>query len=140
MPKTPISTTKAPPAASFFSQAILSSCKYRLEIAGQIALNPETGKFIKGDVKEQTIQTFQNIKGILAELGWNLSHVTKARVYLISMDHYQMMNEVYQKQFTQTPPARICVAVKELPLGALVEIECLAEGDKVELKETKKLR
>ena len=79
----------------------------------------------------QTKQTFKNIEAILSEIGWTLDNITKVRVYLTSMNDYSEMNEIYASLFTKNAPARIAIAVKELPLGALVEIECVAEGNEI---------
>lgn len=129
--KKAISSEKAPKAASFFSQAVLTANKYRLELSGQIGLDPKSGKLVDGGVGSQTKQTFKNIESILSELGWTLDDITKARVYLTSMGDYQKMNDVYAKKFGETPPTRVAVAVKELPLGATVEIDCVAESNDV---------
>jgi len=131
MNKISISSEKAPKATSFFSQAILTSNKFRLELSGQVGLDSITGKLVEGGVGSQTEQIFINIKEILSELGWNFSNITKSRVFLTSMSDYQTMNDVYLQKFNTNPPARVAVAVKELPLGALVEIECSAEGDEI---------
>ena len=129
--KKAISSETAPKAASFFSQGILTANKYRLELSGQIGLDPKSGKLVEGGVSSQTEQTFKNIESILSEVGWTLDHITKARVFLTSMGDYQEMNDVYAKKFGENPPARVAVAVKELPLGATVEIDCVAESNEV---------
>jgi 2-iminobutanoate/2-iminopropanoate deaminase len=131
MKKIAISSNKAPKAASFFSQGILTTNKYRFELSGQIGMDPKTSKLVEGGVKAETEQIFENIQGILTELGWTFDNITKTRVFLLAMNDYQEMNEVYAKKFGKAPPARVAVAVKELPLGAMVEIECIAEGDKI---------
>jgi 2-iminobutanoate/2-iminopropanoate deaminase len=124
-----IATTKAPAATSLFSQAILESSKYCLEISGQIGL--DGGKLVDGGIEAQTRKTFQNIEGILSELDWTLENITKVRIYLADMADYAKVNEVYATKFTKNPPARIAIAVKALPLGALIEIECVAAGDEI---------
>ena len=129
--KTPISSNKAPKAADFYSHAVLSSCKYRLEVSGQLGLNPDGSGLVGEDLTSQTLQAFENIKAILSEVGWDLSNITKCRVYLVDMNDYQEMNQVYIEQFSEAPPARVAMAVKELPLGAKVEIECIAEGNTI---------
>ena len=129
--KKQISSQKAPKATNFFSQAILSDSRYKMELSGQIGLSPESMNLVEGGIKEETEQTFSNIEMILAEVGWNLEHLTKVRVYLADMSDYTAMNEVYENKFVSLPPARITIAVKELPLGAKVEIECFAEGDEI---------
>ena len=134
MKKVVISSDKAPKATGPFSQAILTENKYRLELGGQIGLNPQTGKLVEGGVSSQTEQTLKNIEGVLSELGWTLGNITKVRVFLVSMSDYLTMNEVYSKKFKDAPPARVAVAVFELPLGGLVEIDCVAEGDEISKK------
>lgn len=131
MKKTSISSDKAPKAASFFSQAILTANKYNLELSGQIGLDPVSSKLVEGGVAEQTKQAFKNVEAVLSELDWSLDNITKVRIYLTSMDDYKEMNDVYENKFGDTPPARAAIAVKELPLGAAVEIECVATGDDV---------
>ncbi|MFA4954506.1 MAG: Rid family detoxifying hydrolase [Patescibacteria group bacterium] len=125
-----IVTTKAPAATPLFSQAILESSKYRLEISGQIGLDGN-GKFVDGGIDAQTNQTLQNVEGIVSELGWTLENLTKVRIYLVDMANYAKVNEVYATKFTKNPPARIAIAVKALPLEALIEIECVAAGDEI---------
>jgi|SRR3989339_939507 len=125
-----IATTKAPAATPLFSQAILESSKYRLEISGQIGLDGNN-KLVDGGIEAQTKQTLQNVEGILSELGWTLENLTKVRIYLVDMADYAKVNEVYATKFTKNPPARIAIAVKALPLGALIEIECVAAGDEI---------
>ena len=125
-----IATTKAPVATPLFSQAILESSKYRLEISGQIGLDGNN-KLVDGGIEAQTKQTLQNVEGILSELGWTLENLTKVRIYLVDMADYAKVNEAYGTKFTKNPPARIAIAVKALPLGALIEIECVAAGDEI---------
>jgi len=141
MKKIVISSEKAPRAASFFSQGILTANKYKLELSGQIGIDPQIGKLVEGGVSSQTEQIFKNIEGILSKLGWTFNNISKTRVFLVAMSDYQEMNNVYAKKFGEAPPARIAVAVKQLPLGALVEIECSAEGDEIseEAKEKYKI-
>jgi 2-iminobutanoate/2-iminopropanoate deaminase len=131
MKKVSISSEKAPKAASFFSQGILTANKFTLELSGQIGMNPQTGKLVESGVGSQTEQIFKNIENVLSELGWSFDNITKTRIYLVAMSDYQEMNDVYAKKFGDSPPARVAVAVKELPLGATVEIECIAEGNKI---------
>jgi len=131
MKKVAVFSSKAPKVANFFSQGVLTASRYRVELSGQIGMNPQTSKLIEGGVGPQTEQIFKNVENILSELGWALSNIIKTRVFLISMSDYQEMNNVYAKKFGEIPPARVAVAVKELPLGATVEIECVAEGNKI---------
>ena len=82
-----------------------------------------------GGVGPETEQVMTNIKAILEEAGWSFNNIVKARIFLTDMTDYKVVNEIYAKNFTSEPPARVTVAVKQLPLGALVEIECTAAGE-----------
>ncbi len=118
-----ISTPKAPAAIGPYSQAI--EANGMLFCSGQIPINPATGALVEGGIEEQTRQVFQNITEVLAEAGTDLSHVVKTTVFLSDMANFAAMNEVYARFFAQPFPARSAVAVRELPKGALVEIEVL---------------
>ena len=119
-----ISTTKAPAAIGPYSQAIeVNGFVYA---SGQIPIDPATGQFVEGGIKEQTCQSLTNAQNILKEAGTDLSHVVKTTVYLSDIANFAPMNEVYAEFFTEPYPARSAVAVKDLPKGALVEIEVLA--------------
>ena len=119
-----ISTTKAPAAIGPYSQAIeVNGFVYA---SGQIPIDPATGQFVEGGIKEQTRQSLTNAQNILKEAGTDLSHVVKTTVYLSDIANFAPMNEVYAEFFTEPYPARSAVAVKDLPKGALVEREVLA--------------
>ena len=119
-----ISTTKAPAAIGSYSQAIeVNGFVYA---SGQIPIDPATAQFVEGGIKEQTRQSLTNAQNILKEAGTDLSHVVKTTVYLSDIANFAPMNEVYAEFFTEPYPARSAVAVKDLPKGALVEIEVLA--------------
>lgn len=118
-----ISTPKAPAAIGPYSQAI--EANGMLFCSGQIPINPATGALVEGGIEEQTRQVFLNITEVLAEAGTDLSHVVKTTVFLSDMANFAAMNEVYARFFAQPFPARSAVAVRELPKGALVEIEVL---------------
>ena len=119
-----ISTTKAPAAIGPYSQAIeVNGFVYA---SGQIPIDPATGQFVEGGIKEQTRQSLTNAQNILKEAGTDLSHVVKTTVFLSDIANFAPMNEVYAEFFTEPYPARSAVAVKDLPKGALVEIEVLA--------------
>lgn len=119
-----IATKQAPAAIGPYSQAIQVD-KF-LFASGQLGLNPVTGSFVDGGVKEQTLQAFQNIKAILAEAGYSLSDVVKTTVYLSDMADFSVVNEAYATQFEGDYPARSAVAVKTIPKNGLVEIEVTA--------------
>ena len=120
-----INTTKAPAAIGPYSQAIkVGNLVYT---SGQIPINPVTGVFVEGGIKEQTRQSLQNVKAILEEAGLTMSKVVKTTVFMADMNDFADMNAVYAEFFAEPYPARSAVAVKTLPKGALVEIEVVAE-------------
>lgn len=116
---------KAPKALGPYSQAIVAGGL--LFASGQVPIDPATGNFVEGGIKEQTKQSLTNVSNVLAEAGIELSHVVKTTVFLSDMDNFAAMNEVYATFFSEPYPARSAVAVKTLPKGALVEIEVIAE-------------
>lgn len=119
-----ISTQNAPAAIGPYSQAIeVNGFVYA---SGQLPINPATGAFPEGGVKEQTRQSILNVKAIIEEAGLALSNVVKTTVYLADMGDFAAMNEVYSQFFAQPFPARSAIAVKALPKGALVEVEVVA--------------
>lgn len=119
-----ISTQNAPEAIGPYSQAIeVNGFVYA---SGQLPIDPATGAFPEGGVKEQTRQSLLNVKAILEEAGLALSNVVKTTVYLADMGDFAAMNEVYSQFFAQPFPARSAIAVKALPKGALVEVEVVA--------------
>ena len=120
-----INTTKAPAAIGPYSQAIqVGNLVYT---SGQIPINPVTGVFVEGGIKEQTRQSLQNVKAILEEAGLTMSNVVKTTVFMADMNDFADMNAVYAEFFAEPYPPRSAVAVKTLPKGALVEIEVVAE-------------
>ena len=122
--KQAISTAKAPAAIGPYSQAIEAG--NTIYISGQLPIDPATGNFAEGDIKELTHQSLTNMKAILAEAGLTMDNVVKTTVLLADMADFGEMNEVYA-QFFQAPfPARSAFAVKTLPKGARVEIEAIA--------------
>jgi 2-iminobutanoate/2-iminopropanoate deaminase len=120
----PIHTENAPAAIGPYSQAI--EANGFVFASGQLGLDPATGAFPEGGIKEQTRQSLTNAKSILEAAGVDLSHVVKTTVFLSDMANFAPMNEVYAEFFTAPFPARSAVAVRELPKGALVEVECIA--------------
>jgi len=123
--KRTIKTDKAPAAIGPYSQAILISDL--LFVSGQIPINPKTGNIETSEIKGQTEQVFNNIKAIVEEAGYSMNDIVKSTVMLADMSLFAGMNEVYASQFTGDFPARAAFAVKELPKGALVEIEVIAK-------------
>ena len=120
-----ISTSKAPAAIGPYCQAI--QVGQLVYTSGQLPINPETGAFPEGGIKEQTRQSLTNVKAILEEVGLSMNHVVKTTVFMADMNDFAEMNSVYSEFFTEPYPARSAVAVKTLPKGALVEIEVVAE-------------
>ena len=119
-----IHTDNAPKALGPYSQAIEAGGM--VFASGQVPIDPATDEFVEGGIKEQTRQSLTNARNILREAGTDLTHVVKTTVFLSDMDNFAAMNEVYAEFFQQPYPARSAVAVKTLPKGALVEIECIA--------------
>ena len=119
-----IATTKAPAAIGPYNQAI--QVGNMLFASGQLGLDPATGNFPEGGVKEQTIQSFQNVKAILEEAGFSINDVVKTTVFLADMADFAAMNEIYASQFEGDFPARPAGAGKTLPKNALVEVEVIA--------------
>ena len=122
--KTQITSPKAPAAIGPYSQAIAANGF--LFISGQLPIDPATGNFAEGGIRELTRQSLENVKSILAEAGLTLADVVKTTVFLADMSDFTAMNEVYAEYFTAPAPARSAVAVKTLPKGGLVEIEVIA--------------
>lgn len=120
-----INTDKAPAAIGPYSQAIDTGLEL-IFVSGQLPINPATGAFPEGGVQEQTRQSLLNAKAILESAGLGLNNVVKTTVFLADMGDFAAMNEIYAQFFAAPFPARSAVAVKTLPKGALVEIECIA--------------
>lgn len=119
-----ISTKKAPAAIGPYSQAIqVGNLVYT---SGQIPIDPATGTFIEGGIKEQTRQSLSNVRAILEEADLSMANVVKTTVFIADMADFADMNAVYAEFFAEPYPARSAVAVKSLPKGALVEIEVVA--------------
>ena len=119
-----IFTEKAPQPVGPYSQAV--EAQGMLFIAGQVPLDPATGKLAEGGIAEQTRQVMENIGAILDAAGYTFSDVVKSTCLLADMADFKAMNEVYGRYYPVDPPARVAFAVKQLPLGALVEIETQA--------------
>ena len=124
--KKAIATTKAPGAIGPYSQAV--EANGFVFISGQLPIIPETGAFPEGGVQEQTRQSLLNARAILQSEGLDLKDVVKTTVFLSDIANFGPMNEIYAEFFTAPFPARCAFAVKDLPKGALVEIELIAEA------------
>lgn len=122
--KTIIATEKAPAAVGPYSQA--TSTGNLVFTAGQIPLDPESGQLVKGDIEAQTHRVLKNIVALLQEAGGSLATVIKTTVFMTDLANFKRMNTVYAEYFASEPPARSTVQVTALPLGAQIEIECVA--------------
>ena len=120
----PIQSADAPAAIGPYSQAIQAG--NLLFCSGQIALDPKTMQMVGATAAEQAEQVLKNLAAVLAQAGASMAHVARTTIYLVSMADFAAVNEVYGRHFGGHKPARATVAVKELPKGALVEIDCIA--------------
>jgi 2-iminobutanoate/2-iminopropanoate deaminase len=119
-----ISTGKAPSAIGPYSQGVIAGGV--LYTAGQIALDPASGKIVEGGIVEQTDRVMQNLQEVLHEAGASWADVVKTTVYLHDLAHFPTVNEVYGRWLDGSRPARSTVQVSALPRGALVEIDAIA--------------
>jgi 2-iminobutanoate/2-iminopropanoate deaminase len=119
-----INTPDAPAAIGPYSQAV--EINGTLYISGQIPIDPSTGMVVEGDIRVQTSQVFRNIEAILKAAGYSFSDVVKCTCLLKDISDFKAMNEVYGVYYQDNPPARAAYAVRDLPLGALIEIETIA--------------
>jgi len=118
------STSKAPAAIGPYSQAV--EMNNTLYISGQIPINPLTGKLVEGDITVQTEQVFKNISAILDVAGYSFDDVVKSTCLLSDIANFKAMNKVYARYYTEKQPARAAFAAKDLPMGALIEIDTIA--------------
>ena len=119
-----INTSNAPVAIGPYSQAILANDT--LYCSGQIALDPLSGELVLSSIEEETEQVMKNIESVLTAAKMKFEHVVKCSIFMSSMEHYDEINEVYARYFTNNPPAREAVAVKTLPKSVNVEISVVA--------------
>ena len=124
MSKEVISTQKAPGAVGPYSQAIKAGDF--LFASGQVPIDPEKGKIVAGTVAGQAEQCMKNVGAILEAAGLTYDDVVKTTVYIVNMDFFGAINAVYGKYFQKTLPARSCVEIGKLPMGAMVEVEVTA--------------
>lgn len=127
--KTKVESNKAPKATGPFSQAVVEG--NFIFTSGQVYLTPE-GKLLEGTIEQQTHQVMKNIQVILESAGVNFNNVVKATIYVTDMSVYGKINEIYGSYFSDPYPARETVCVKELPLGAKIEISMIAIKNKLE--------
>jgi 2-iminobutanoate/2-iminopropanoate deaminase len=122
-----ISTTDAPAALGPYSQAVrVGSTVY---CAGQIPLDPKTGQIVSGGIDAQTRRVLDNVTAVLSADGLTLENIVKTTIFLMDLNDFQTVNEIYGSYFNQQPPARSTVQVAGLPKGARVEIEVIAVAD-----------
>lgn len=121
-----IHTDEAPAAVGPYSQAIEAKCGSLIFISGQIPLDPKTMKVESTDVREQTKQVLKNLQAVLKAAKVSENAVVKTTVYLKNMDDFSLVNEEYEKFFSEHKPARACVEVARLPRDVLVEIDAIA--------------
>jgi 2-iminobutanoate/2-iminopropanoate deaminase len=119
-----VTTAKAPKAVGPYVQGV--KAHGFLFTAGQIGLDPATGKLVEGGIEAQTRRVLENLKAVVEAAGSSFTHAVKATVYLTDLNHFQAMNRIYATYFEGQSPARSTVGVAQLPLGALVEIELVA--------------
>ena len=124
MAKEVIATTSAPAAIGPYSQAIKANGL--LFTAGQIPLDPATGKIVEGDITAQTERVMRNLEAVLAAAGTNFANVVKTTCFLANLDDFAAFNAVYGRYFAEQPPARSTVQAARLPASAQVEVECVA--------------
>ena len=121
-----IQTDRAPAAIGPYSQAIKTNGL--IFASGQIPIDPQSGQFVEGGIREQTKQVLKNLAAVLEAAGSSLSRVVKTTVFLADMQEFGVMNEVYGEFFKEEPPARATVEAARLPRDARVEIEAIALG------------
>jgi 2-iminobutanoate/2-iminopropanoate deaminase len=119
-----INSKNAPAAIGPYSQAV--EVNGTLYVSGQLPIDPQAGKIVATDIVGQTEQALKNLSAILAEAGYGFENVVKSTVFLSDISNFGGMNEVYKQFYTTDCPARSAFAVKDLPMGALVEIETIA--------------
>lgn len=120
-----ITTPSAPAAIGPYSQAIIANGM--LYASGQIPIDPQTGNIVSGGIEAQAHQAFTNVRNLVEAAGITMSHVVKVTVYMVDMADFATVNTIYEQYFTAPYPARSAVAVKQLPKGALIEIETIAQ-------------
>ena len=129
--KSAVNVSGAPAAIGPYSQAQvvrLHGGNRLVFTSGQIGLDPATGQLVAGGIAEQTEQVMKNLAAVLGGCGLTLAEVTKTTVYLADMQEFQAMNQVYERHFPDSPPARTTIAAASLPRNARVEIDAVAVG------------
>ena len=120
-----ITTPNAPAAIGPYSQAIIAN--KTIYASGQIPIDPQTGNIVSGGIEAQAHQAFTNVRNLVEAAGTTMSHVVKVTVYMADMADFATVNTIYEQYFTEPYPARSAVAVKQLPKGALIEVDVIAQ-------------
>lgn len=118
-----ITSKKAPAPIGPYSPAVMAG--NMLFVSGQVGKNPVTGELVVGEIKAETKQVMENLKGVLADAGMDFSHIVKTTIFLKSMDDFASVNEIYGSYFISDFPARETVEVSKLPLNVNVEISVI---------------
>lgn len=126
MSKMVVHTSNAPESVGPYSQAI--AAQNLVYCSGQVGLDPATGELVRGTIADETRRCLENLSAVLDAAGTSVVHVLKVTAYLTDMNDFPEFNEAYAEYFAEDPPARATVGVAALPLGARVEIECIAQS------------
>jgi 2-iminobutanoate/2-iminopropanoate deaminase len=127
MKRTIVQTTGAPAALGPYSQGVLVEGGRTLYIAGQVPIDPQTGKLVgDGDIRVQTERVLDNIEAILQEAGMGFHDLVKVGIFLTNFDDFTEVNEIYGGRFSDTPPARTTVQIARFPMGFLIEMDAIA--------------
>lgn len=127
MKRTIVKTTGAPAALGPYSQGVLVEGGRTLYIAGQVPIDPQTGKMVgDGDIQVQTERVLDNIGAILQEAGMGFKDLVKVGIFLTNFDDFAKVNEIYGGRFSESPPARTTVQIARFPMGFLIEIDAIA--------------
>lgn len=127
MKKTIIQTTGAPAALGPYSQGVMVEGGRTLYIAGQVPIDPQTGKLAgDGDIEAQTERVLDNIGAILQEAGMGFQDLVKVGIFLSNFDDFAKVNEIYGRRFKDSPPARSTVQIARFPMGFLIEVDAIA--------------
>jgi 2-iminobutanoate/2-iminopropanoate deaminase len=121
-----ILTHHAPKPIGPYSQAVMTG--HEVYCSGQIALDPQTGELVNGDISAEAERAIENLGAVLCAAGYSFADVVKTTLFLVDMNDFAAVNKVYEKYFDLGKPARSTVAVAALPRGARVEIDCIARA------------
>jgi 2-iminobutanoate/2-iminopropanoate deaminase len=126
MTRETIQTEGAPAAIGPYSQAVSVPAGRMVFLSGQIPLDPATGKLVDGDITVQTERVMKNLEAVLTKAGASFVNVVRCGIFLVDLNDFAKVNEVYARSFPSNPPARATVQVSALPRGAQVEIDAVA--------------